>query len=715
MSKHRGDFTLPGEAGQEEWALELAGRWGADAIRDSDGTRLSPALMDQGMAVYSTVCPIRNHNDFISRHPRTRQQTFLCTDPKVYTGEALRFSLLEDFFSGQFEINGGADSLPFWQVTDRTANLELPAENWEYLKDEGAVLLHSAEPFHTYTVSFLAYRVWEEISMYNHTTNHWDSEPLMQLDPSWPEARAYLLSWMDNWLRERPGTGIVRFTSLFYNFAWIWGSDALRRSIFTDWASYDFTVSPLLLRKFKDRFGYALTAEDFVNKGLYRSTHSVPDRKKRDWMAFVQDQVLDLGRELIGLVHRYGKKAYVFYDDSWVGLEPYGRRFPEYGFDGIIKCVFSGFEARLCAGVPVSVRELRLHPYLFPVGLGGSPTFSPGGDPAGDARNYWMNIRRALLRQGVDRIGLGGYLSLTRGYPEFVEYIGRLADEFRLIKALHAQGAPAVKKPRVAVLHAWGGLRSWTLSGHFHENDTQDLMHLLEALSGLPLSVRFLDFDDLKGGALEETDLLLVAGGKNSAWSGGSLWTDEAVERVQAWVFGGGALLGAGHPAALDGYNTLLRLSQVLGVDVDDGRYASHGHWQFEADCPRELHVEGTSLPALPGVRLTDSHTQVLLAGQSLPLLTRHAFGRGVGVYLSGFRYTPANSRLLLKLILNACKSGEETFIPADPQVDCAWFPGSRALALANAGGLPCRGRIPLQGQSLEYELQPYELQILRL
>ncbi len=361
------------------------------------------------------------------------------------------------------------------------------------------------------------------------------------------------------------------------------------------------------------------------------------------------------------------------------------------------------------------MRELRLHPYLFPVGLGGSPTFSPGGDPAGDARLYWMNIRRALLRRGVDRIGLGGYLSLTRGYPEFVEYIGHLADEFRRIKALHAQGAPAVKTPRVAVLHAWGSLRSWTLSGHFHENDKEDLMHLLEALSGLPLSVRFLDFDDLKGGALQDTDLLLVAGGRNSAWSGGSLWTDEAVEGVQAWVSGGGTLLGVGHPAALDGYNTLLRLSQALGVDVDDGRYASHGAWQFEADCPPEMMVEGASLPALPGVRLTDGHTQVLLAADALPLLTRHAFGKGLGIYLSGFRYTPENARLLLKLVLLASKGGEETNIPTDPQVDCAWFPGSRALILANAGSLHRKGKVPLEEGSLEYELEPYELKIIRL
>ena len=45
------------------------------------------------------------------------------------------------------------------------------------------------------------------------------------------------------------------------------------------------------------------------------------------------------------------KKAYVFYDDSWVGIEPYNGRFQEFGFDGLIKCVFSGYEAEGCAPV----------------------------------------------------------------------------------------------------------------------------------------------------------------------------------------------------------------------------------------------------------------------------------------------------------------------------------------------------------------------------
>ena len=38
--KSKGGFTMPGEAGYEKLTLELAEKWGADVIRDSDGTEV---------------------------------------------------------------------------------------------------------------------------------------------------------------------------------------------------------------------------------------------------------------------------------------------------------------------------------------------------------------------------------------------------------------------------------------------------------------------------------------------------------------------------------------------------------------------------------------------------------------------------------------------------------------------------------------------------
>lgn len=375
MSENRkGSFTLPGESGYEKLTLELAEKWGADVIRDSDGTELSDEILDAGYGIYSTICMIREHNEWAKKNHDKLQQCFLMTSPAVAAEGKLTIELMKDFFEEQFSVNDSDRAIRYWQVYDRTTDTLLDADKWSYDKEKGCVTIEEPAAWHSYTVSFMAYRIWEEISMYNHTTNNWDKEHLMQIDPIYPQTQEFLLEWMKEWCETHPATTVVRFTSMFYNFVWIWGSDVRNRNLFTDWGSYDFTVSEKALDDFAAKYGYELTAEDFINQGKLHVTHMPGSRKKADWMEFINDFVISFGRKLIDMVHEYGKKAYVFYDDSWVGIEPYNGRFEKFGFDGLIKCVFSGFEARLCAGVKVDTHELRLHPYLFPVGLGGAPT-----------------------------------------------------------------------------------------------------------------------------------------------------------------------------------------------------------------------------------------------------------------------------------------------------------------------------------------------------
>ena len=64
-------FTMPGESGYEKLTLELAEKWGADVIRDSDGTTLSDEIIQAGYGIYSTVCMIRDHNEWARKHPDT--------------------------------------------------------------------------------------------------------------------------------------------------------------------------------------------------------------------------------------------------------------------------------------------------------------------------------------------------------------------------------------------------------------------------------------------------------------------------------------------------------------------------------------------------------------------------------------------------------------------------------------------------------------------
>lgn len=682
MGKTKGGFTLPGESGYEELTLQMADKWGADVIRDSDGTELSPEIINAGYGIYSTICIIRDHNEWAKQNTDKLQQTFLMTQPVVAESNTLTVDLMKDFFAEQFRINDSKESMEYWQVFDRTSNEEI--KDWSY--ENGKVTVKNTSKWHKYTVNFLAYRIWEEISMYNHTTNNWDKEHLMQIDPRYPETQEYMLDWLKNWCETHPATTVVRFTSMFYNFVWIWGSNERNRHLFSDWASYDFTVSPLALKEFEKKYGYALTSEDFINKGNLHAGHMPCDNKKLDWMAFINDFVVDFGKKLVDMVHSYGKKAYVFYDDSWVGVEPWFPTFKNFGFDGLIKCVFSGFEVRLCAGVDaVETHEIRLHPYLFPVGLGGAPTFMEGGNPTLEAKGYWKNVRRALLREKIDRIGLGGYLSLTIPFPDFQDYIEKISDEFREIREFHNSGKPYTLKPKIAVLHFWGKMRSWTCSGHYHEHPEVDLINISESLSGMPFDVEFICFDELKERGLDDFDVVINAGTAGSAWSGGEAWNDtEVVEKLTEWVHNGGVFIGVNEPSAVDGNDTFFKMAHVLGVDEDNGEKICHGRYTFE-ETGCQCVYDKDSFKINKGIYLTDADTNVIMAKDGIPCVTMHPFGKGKGVYMSSFKTNEENTRTLMNIIL--CLTGEgmdQKYITDNLFCECAYYPNDKKLVVIN-------------------------------
>ena len=709
MSQQKGGFTLPGESGYEALTLRMAKKWGADVIRDSDGTVLSDEITKSGYGIYSTICIIRDHNEWAKQNLDKLQQTFLCTPAQVATVEFVEIKLMESFFEEQFKVNDSVDAFPYWEVYDRTTNELVNTEDWVYDAEEGVVTV-KAVPFHKYTVSFLAYRIWEEISMYNHTTNHWEKEHLMQIDPRYPEVREYLVKWMRNWCETHPDTTVVRFTSMFYNFVWIWGSSEKNRHLFSDWGSYDFTVSDRALNEFKKEYGYSMRAEDFINKGDLHVTHMPGTKQKADWMEFINKFVIEVGRELIDIVHEYGKKAYVFYDDSWVGVEPYNGKFNEFGFDGLIKCVFSGYEVRLCADVDVPTHELRLHPYLFPVGLGGAPTFSEGGDPALDAKKYWNSARRAMLRVKIDRLGLGGYLHLVEPYPDFCDYIEELTDEFRMIRSFHDTGKPYEIKTKVAVLHYWGKLRSWTLSGHFHETYMHDLIHINEALSGLPVDVKYISFEDVKNGALEDVDVVINAGYAGSAWSGGDAWKDDALVTILTkWVHEGGTFLGVNQPSAVAGYDNYFRMAHVLGIDEDTGARVCHGKWQFTAADEEEILPAGAHVAAKPKRFLTDGKAKVLMAEDGQPVVTVNKFGKGKGIYLASFEVDLANTRMLYQLIRYAGGEGiTGQYMTDNLNCECAYYPVSKKLVVINNSGEEQTTTVSTETGDVTVALPPY-------
>ncbi|HUG12134.1 MAG TPA: 1,3-beta-galactosyl-N-acetylhexosamine phosphorylase [Opitutaceae bacterium] len=697
-----GAFTMPGEAGFEKLTLRLAKQWGADTIRDSDGTQLSPEILVSGHAIYSTVCLPRSVQPWARAHGDMLQQNFLMSSPVVATRTTVTITLLDGYFTEQFAVNSKDSAKRWWQVFDRTAGREVAKRAWSFNKRRGTVTVRGAKPGHRYTVNFLAFRLWEEISMYNHITNDWgDREHLAAVDPMQPAVQKVLLEFLERWLREHPATSVVRFTSMFYNFSWFWGADHARlRDIYSDWGDYAMTISPRALALFEKKHGYRLTAEDFVNGGLYNSTHNAPSRRYRDYMDFIHDFVIRFGRECIDLVHAHGKKAYVFYDDHWVGVEPNSPRFKEFGFDGLIKCVFNAFEVRLCAhSKGVRTHELRLHPYLFPTGLKGEPTFKTGGNPTLDAKNFWIDARRGIVRAPIDRIGLGGYVSLVEPFPDFQNYIAKVANEFRLLKSFHAGDRPWTARFKVAVLTAWGDLRAWTCSGHFTKG--VELYDVLESLAGLPLDVQFISFDDLVAkGVPRGVKAIINCGRAGSAWSGGHYWAEPRVEAtLTEFVRKGGGLVGVSEPSALAQPGQFFRMARVLGVDRDTGDRVANGKLKYSPPASRgaqhfiTANVSGALDlgTGVDGIFVLGGDTQVLAACEGSPRLATHNFGKGRSVYLGGFKFTHENTRLLHRALFWAASQDARwgAWQSSNVRTEATCFAKAGKLVVINNAGEP--------------------------
>lgn len=333
-----------------------------------------------------------------------------------------------------------------------------------------------------------------------------------------------------------------------------------------------------------------------------------------------------------------------------------------------------------------------------------------------DAKKYWNSVRRALLRAKIDRIGLGGYLHLVENYPDFCDYIEKVSDEFRLIRSFHDAGKPYAIRTKVAVLHSWGALRSWTLSGHFHETYMHDLIHVNEALSGLPVDVKFISFRDIKEGALEGVDVVINAGRAGSAWSGGENWKDdEVVTLLTKWVHEGGTFLGVNEPSAVEGYDTYFRMAHVLGIDKDTGARVCHGRWIFEAQDEEGLLPAGASVAAKEHLYLTDGRARVLMAsgcgdGEALPAVCVNEFGKGKGIYLASFQVTPENTRMLYQLIRYAGGEGTEGLYMTDNlYTECAYYPESRRLVIINNSDREQTASVPTQAGIQTVTMAPYD------
>ncbi len=352
----------------------------------------------------------------------------------------------------------------------------------------------------------------------------------------------------------------------------------------------------------------------------------------------------------------------MFLGDHWIGTEPFGKYFANIGLDAVVGSVGDGVTLRMISDIQgVNYTEGRLLPYFFP------DVFKEGGNPIGEAQDNWIKARRAILRSPLDRIGYGGYLKLAKEWPGFIEQIQKVVNEFRQIHE-NIQGTKAYNAPfKVGILNCWGNLRRWMANQVHHAlwyREIYSYVGVIECLSGMPLDVEFITFEEIKKGIPPEIKVLINAGDAYTSWSGADNWKDENIVcTIRQFVDNGGGFIGVGEPSACQYEGQFFQLRDVLGVDREMGFTMStdkynemDNHHFILEDVDGEIDFgEGKSRIYAYG-----ENYQILNMDGNYSRLVVNEYGKGRSVYFTGLPYSPKNCRILLRSIYYAAHAEKE-------------------------------------------------------
>ena len=658
-TRKSGRVTIPTDLDVVPETLEILKKWGADAIRDCDGTDFPQQLKDADAKIYSTYYTTRKDNAWAKANPDEVQQCYIMTGFYTAPGDTVTIPLMKGISPELMQVNTNDDITRWWEVMDRTTGQPVPPEQWSYA--DGSVTVQ-AVPFHEYTVSFLAYLIWDPVHMYNATTNGWTNfEHQITFDVRQPKTHKYSMERLRKFIAEHPYVNVIRYTTFFHQFTLIF--DELKREKFVDWYGYSASVSPYILNQFEQEVGYKFRPEYIIDQGYYNNQYRVPSKEFRDFQAFQRREVAKLAKEMVDITHACGCEAMMFLGDHWIGTEPFMPEFKTIGLDAVVGSVGNGSTLRLISDIEgVKYTEGRFLPYFFP------DTFHEGGDPVREAKENWVTARRAILRKPIDRIGYGGYLKLALQFPEFVDYVESVCNEFRELYE-NIKGTTPYCVKRVAVLNCWGKMRAWGCHMVHHAlyyKQNYSYAGVIEMLSGAPFEVKFISFEDIKNDPhlLDSLDVIINVGDADTAHTGGIWWEDpEISSAIRKFVWNGGGFIGVGEPSGHPYQGHILQLASVLGVEEENGFTLNYDKYNWEehpdhfilqdADRPIDFGEGKKNIYALEG-------TEVLVQRNKEVQMAAHDFGKGRAVYISGVPYSFANSRTLYRAILWSAHSEEE-------------------------------------------------------
>ena len=250
-------------------------------------------------------------------------------------------------------------------------------------------------------------------------------------------------------------------------------------------------------------------------------------------------------------------------------------------------------------------------------------------------------------------------MKLAMQFPEFIDYVESVCDEFRTLYE-NIKGTTPYCIKTVAVLNCWGKMRAWgnhMVHHAIYYKQNYSYAGIIEALSGAPFDVKFISFDDIRENPniLEGIDVILNIGDAYTAYTGGENWKDEKiVSAVKRFIYNGGGFIGVGEPTGYQWEGRFFQLAGVLGVEketgftlnVDKYNWDEHEHFILE-DCTKPIDFgEGKK-----NIYALDKTTILKQIDKEVQMAVND-FGQGRSVYISGLPYSFENSRILYRAIL---------------------------------------------------------------
>ena len=384
----------------------------------------------------------------------------------------------------------------------------------------------------------------------------------------------------------------------------------MAREKYVDWFGYSASVSPYILEQFEREVGYKFRPEFIIDQGYMNNTYRIPSKEFKDFQAFQRREVAKLAKEMVDIVHEYGKEAMMFMGDHWIGMEPFMDEFASIGLDAVVGSVGNGATLRL-----------------------------------------FSDIKHVKYTEG-----------------RFVQYIKEVCQEFRVLYD-NIQGTTPYCVKRVAVLNCWGKMRSWgnhMVHHAIYYKQNYSYFGIIEALSGAPFDVSFISFDDIRENKdlLNDFDVIINVGDADTAQSGGENWANpEILTAVRKFVYNGGGFIGVGEPAAHQWQGKFFQLDDILGVEEERGFNLNTDKYNWEEHRDHFIleDTDGTvdfgegkkNIFALPD-------TKILIQKDQEVQMAVKTFGKGRGVYISGLPYSFKNSRILYRSVLWSAAAEDE-------------------------------------------------------